>query len=160
MVPKLIEHCASRGGCCGRGCGCCRQRALASQRKQSRGHCTVECACCIQDRGFELTEEEKDQNRLKFENSLWARDAEYALELIVGYFRLVILERDPAYKKEKLKDRPATKDPASPTLTSKDSEKSESKDLPPPYGDSGGVVGDGPQKSPRSKLKQALRFWF
>ena len=78
----------------------------------------------------------------------------------MGYFRLVITERDPAYKKEKLKDRPAIKGPASQNLTSKDSENSESKDPPPPYGDSGDVVGDVPQKSLRSKLKRALRFWF
>lgn len=69
MAPRLITHCASWGGCCGCDCGCCKQRAL-SRRNKCLGHCTVECACCIRDCGFELTEEEKAEHRLNFENSL------------------------------------------------------------------------------------------
>lgn len=61
------ERCAASGGCCGRTCGCC-ERSLNQYFQPSAlgqevgtgkarkvlevfGHCTVECACCIQTRG-------------------------------------------------------------------------------------------------------------
>ncbi len=159
MAPSLIEYCASRGGRCGRDCGCCKQRAL-SRRNTGLGHCTVECACCIRDRGFELTEEEKAEHRLNFENSLWARDPTYAVKLIMGYFELVFMDQDPASKQKRLKDRTVTEEPTSQNLAPKDSENSGSKDPPPPYGDSGNIVGDVPQQKPKSKSKKPLRFWF
>lgn len=63
MVYRLVEDCAARGGCCGRECGCCRKRSASSQKRRGAGRCTVECECCIQFRGFELTEKEKKQTR-------------------------------------------------------------------------------------------------
>ena len=58
------EKCAARGGCCGRTCGCCErpfyQYLQPGDHEQDTGkgralidvigHCTVECACCIQSR--------------------------------------------------------------------------------------------------------------
>ncbi|RAK98863.1 uncharacterized protein BO80DRAFT_147620 [Aspergillus ibericus CBS 121593] len=49
----LKDECAARGGCCARGCGCCKK-----QRSQARpgfvGHCTFACACCEEARGYEV----------------------------------------------------------------------------------------------------------
>lgn len=50
----LSEDCAKRGGCCGRACRCCHRRKPPSVRKFGVGHCTVECACCQEFRGFKL----------------------------------------------------------------------------------------------------------
>ncbi|PWY73403.1 hypothetical protein BO83DRAFT_388765 [Aspergillus eucalypticola CBS 122712] len=62
---KWVEDrrkCADRGGCCGRTCGCCEEVLLEYQRPKFwdsgkvrfkvHGHCTAECACCIQFWGF------------------------------------------------------------------------------------------------------------
>lgn len=54
--------CADIGGCCARSCGCCKE-ALSEYMQPSLygesaavvgvyGHCTAECACCIQHQGF------------------------------------------------------------------------------------------------------------
>lgn len=56
------EGCAARGGCCGRGCGCCNKplglfllpaKEQDPEKKETVvfGHCTVECRCCIEYRG-------------------------------------------------------------------------------------------------------------
>lgn len=49
----LREDCAKRGGCCGRQCKCC-ERPPDSRRIKGWGHCTIQCACCCRQRGFEL----------------------------------------------------------------------------------------------------------
>lgn len=61
MHRVLREDCAGRGGCCGRGCGCCSNRQNIPERKFAVGHCTVECSCCERPRGFELDPEQKSQ---------------------------------------------------------------------------------------------------
>lgn len=51
--------CASRGGCCSRGCRCCEKGLDAFILSTSKcrewavvyGHCTGECACCIEAQG-------------------------------------------------------------------------------------------------------------
>lgn len=51
--------CAELGGCCGRKCGCCEKpvtKYIVSSEGGKKsvpiyGHCTVECACCIKERG-------------------------------------------------------------------------------------------------------------
>ena len=61
-------RCAARGGCCGRTCGCCEKslheyllpgsqgqgddlgNGAVREKVEVHGHCTVECACCIQFR--------------------------------------------------------------------------------------------------------------
>jgi hypothetical protein len=59
MHPILVEDCKSRGGCCGRDCGCCldAQRANSSAGTLGVGHCTLQCGCCKRSRGFRLSEE-------------------------------------------------------------------------------------------------------
>lgn len=54
LHPDLVNDCAGKGGCCGRGCGCCEKRGQAMDRCRSAGHCTVECRCCAKSRGFEV----------------------------------------------------------------------------------------------------------
>lgn len=58
MREEMIQDCSGRGGCCSRECGYCEQRHI-SKRKRGKGHCTVECWCCITFRGYELPERKK-----------------------------------------------------------------------------------------------------
>ncbi|OJJ43576.1 hypothetical protein ASPZODRAFT_73831 [Penicilliopsis zonata CBS 506.65] len=59
MHRVLREDCARRGGCCRRGCGCCSNRQNWPDREFAAGHCTFECHCCENARGFELSQEKK-----------------------------------------------------------------------------------------------------
>lgn len=45
------EGCAGKGGCCGRGCGCCTKRLIRSDRLLGIGHCSEKCGCCERARG-------------------------------------------------------------------------------------------------------------
>jgi hypothetical protein len=78
MHPILVEDCKSRGGCCGRDCGCCldAQRANSSAGALGVGHCTLDCGCCIRSRGFELSEEREKYlvDRFSFDNQLDTMD--------------------------------------------------------------------------------------
>lgn len=62
MRKDMVEDCSGRGGCCSRSCRCCSQRQL-SKREKGRGHCTTECWCCTNWRGFELSHKEKYNRR-------------------------------------------------------------------------------------------------
>ncbi|OJJ45688.1 hypothetical protein ASPZODRAFT_143574 [Penicilliopsis zonata CBS 506.65] len=64
----LRYHCAGRGECCGRSCGCCERRGIEAtgRTRLAVGHCTVECGCCMRDRGFDLTAEEKKEQHEAF----------------------------------------------------------------------------------------------
>lgn len=68
MHDVLVENCINRGGCCGRDCGCCvsHERETTSVGKLGIGHCTVECDCCRNARGFELTEGEMEDIERRF----------------------------------------------------------------------------------------------
>ena len=50
LCQWLRQDCARRGGCCGRGCGCC-EKARTANRQWNRGHCTGMCGCCIRTQG-------------------------------------------------------------------------------------------------------------
>ena len=85
MREELVQDCSERGGCCGRECGCCAQRGEEknlSQRKKGRGHCTIECQCCIGFRGFEFPEEDKEEIRRNFEARLGSRRSRYFINLV------------------------------------------------------------------------------
>ncbi|KAJ5247259.1 hypothetical protein N7468_002242 [Penicillium chermesinum] len=50
MHRALREDCATKGGCCGRMCGCCLRRENL-EKPFAGGHCTVECYCCKKTQG-------------------------------------------------------------------------------------------------------------
>ena len=60
MHRMLVEDCASRQGCCARGCGCCLNRKIDPTHTLGVGHCTFECACCRRARGFDISTEDKE----------------------------------------------------------------------------------------------------
>ena len=63
LSETLRQHCAENGGCCGRECQCCEDRSAYanSDRKLGYGHCTLECGCCSEIRGFNFTSKQKKQ---------------------------------------------------------------------------------------------------
>lgn len=62
LHPDLTNDCAGRGGCCGRRCGCCEKREPTPERRRGVGHCTIECICCSEARGFELSSTDADMD--------------------------------------------------------------------------------------------------
>lgn len=42
----LTHYCARSGGCCGKGCDCCKMRLGKLTRAGLSGHCTWACLCC------------------------------------------------------------------------------------------------------------------
>ncbi|KAJ5609654.1 hypothetical protein N7528_010221 [Penicillium herquei] len=69
MREEMVQDCAEKGGCCSRGCGCCARRKL-SERCKGLGHCTSECWCCSEQRGFEISCEEKQEIQQKYKEML------------------------------------------------------------------------------------------
>jgi hypothetical protein len=86
MREEMVQDCSDQGGCCSRGCGCCAQRHI-SKRKKGRGHCTMECWCCISFRGFELPVEEKVEIRNDFNNRIGLPGSSYFEKLGIWLFR-------------------------------------------------------------------------
>lgn len=58
MQKEPTRDCAGRGGCCGRGCGCCEKRESTPGGNMGVGHCTTGCGCCSNFWGYELTKKE------------------------------------------------------------------------------------------------------
>jgi hypothetical protein len=57
---EMVKDYSDRGGCCSRSCDCCARRPQAMNKGNrsighGHGHCTVECSCCIDNRGLELS---------------------------------------------------------------------------------------------------------
>lgn len=74
---RMQATCKERGGCCSRGCGCCREPRQPStgQKSSANGttyHCTVACGCCVRERRFYIPSSE----RLKEATNNWIRDWE------------------------------------------------------------------------------------
>lgn len=65
LYPHLVADCADKGGCCSRQCGCCQRCESGPGRRRGMGHCTIDCICCSEARGFDL----KDSDRKKIINS-------------------------------------------------------------------------------------------
>lgn len=83
---ELVEDCISRGGCCSRDCGCCERRRLSAKKGTGIGHCTVECMCCIHDRGSEFTAEEKKDFNDRFGKMLRSNNPAFLLRIANAYF--------------------------------------------------------------------------
>lgn len=85
MQPELVQDCIDQGGCCSRACGCCAHRSRVTKGR-GIGHCTTECRCCISLRGFELSEQEKNQVRDSMVSRLESEDVAYLLRMADAYF--------------------------------------------------------------------------
>lgn len=84
MRKEMVYDCADRGGCCSRGCGCCARRSL-SNTTRIRGHCTMECWCCISFRDPSLTEE--DQTSIALDMDRLIENSNYVQKMANCYFR-------------------------------------------------------------------------
>ena len=84
MRTEMVTDCAGRGGCCSRGCGCCARRSL-SDNIRTRGHCTVECWCCVSSRDSSLTEE--DQTSIVLDLDRLMENGKYVRMMANSYFR-------------------------------------------------------------------------
>lgn len=85
MRKDMVEDCSGQGGCCSRSCGCCSHRQL-SEREKGRGHCTTECWCCTNWRGFEPPDEEKDNRWGGLITKLRSENKSYLLRLTKSFF--------------------------------------------------------------------------
>ncbi|KAL4888009.1 hypothetical protein BDV59DRAFT_211573 [Aspergillus ambiguus] len=81
----LRLDCAGRGGCCGRGCGCCGNKRFAGGREIRRGHCTVECGCCRRARGFEMSDDDKSRFKKLFDDCDIKVNQSYSNALKLAY---------------------------------------------------------------------------
>ncbi|CAG7972700.1 unnamed protein product [Penicillium nalgiovense] len=85
MQKELTRDCAARGGCCGRGCGCCEKRESTPGRNMGVGHCTTGCGCCSNFRECELTEKEMGDITGALRATLNYSDRAYLLTLSRAY---------------------------------------------------------------------------
>jgi len=86
LQKELIKDCIAKGGCCSRGCRCCENRHLNSERRNGIGHCTEQCGCCGSHRGSELTLEEVTDIADCFCEALYSSSPEYLLMMSEAYF--------------------------------------------------------------------------
>ncbi|KAL5361878.1 hypothetical protein BJX96DRAFT_166225 [Aspergillus floccosus] len=54
LTGWLRYRCAGAGGCCGRSCGCCEKPRETTGAQGRFGHCTPNCLCCIEHRGYPI----------------------------------------------------------------------------------------------------------
>lgn len=83
LTEWMAADCAGRGGCCGRGCGCCK-RPRSTTRARRFGHCTAMCGCCERQRGFLLTTQDRKLMQPPF-NLVGTGDDTYSRGLLKGY---------------------------------------------------------------------------
>ena len=85
----LQNQCASVGGCCARGCGCC-TKPRSSRHPNHLGHFVGVCKCCEEARGFKLDFEEGDENPMLVqfdyeEADIQERHSSYTKEALNAY---------------------------------------------------------------------------
>ncbi|PKY09382.1 hypothetical protein P168DRAFT_287404 [Aspergillus campestris IBT 28561] len=83
LAEWLTADCAGRGGCCARGCGCCK-RERSKTRAHRFGHCTTMCGCCQRRRGFQLTAQDRKLMQPPL-NLVGVGDDTYSRGLLKGY---------------------------------------------------------------------------
>lgn len=54
LTNWLRYRCAGAGGCCGRSCGCCEKPRETTKTQGRFGHCTPNCLCCREHRGYPI----------------------------------------------------------------------------------------------------------
>ena len=54
LSSGLVSECIGMGGCCTRGCGCCKKRLASLSRHGMSGHCSLACVCCQEYKGYFL----------------------------------------------------------------------------------------------------------
>lgn len=87
LQKELVEDCAVRGGCCGRACGCCEERASpALQGRKGIGHCTVQCACCSDVHKLDIIAGKKQKIAQDLDDAFKSRNPDYLLRITQAYF--------------------------------------------------------------------------
>ncbi|RHZ54837.1 uncharacterized protein CDV56_101464 [Aspergillus thermomutatus] len=82
LCDWLRRECASRGGCCGRSCGCC-EKPRDTERVLNRGHCTPARSCCAQTHGE--TDDAFEEKLDELETFFVEKDNMYARRLCRAY---------------------------------------------------------------------------
>ncbi|KAJ5385241.1 hypothetical protein N7517_003152 [Penicillium concentricum] len=93
LSKLLCDDCVGRGGCCGRGCGCCQRPRTVDGSENSinaRGRCTTACGCCleahrVEDMDVGINEEIPDLKELHFEYKAPAYMTGHDQRLLKGY---------------------------------------------------------------------------
>lgn len=89
LRTELVEDCIARGGCCGRECRCCENRHLTQNNKgkwkPGTGHCTLECYCCSENRGFPLVGEKKLEANKRLRDRVSVKNPGYLVMLSEAY---------------------------------------------------------------------------
>ncbi|RAK74673.1 uncharacterized protein BO72DRAFT_515527 [Aspergillus fijiensis CBS 313.89] len=58
------SECAAVGGCCARDCGCCTRSRCPDLPTLYYGHCLSYCPCCAKARGFTITPDSIDDDKM------------------------------------------------------------------------------------------------
>lgn len=88
LHPDLVKDCIGVGGCCSRGCGCCKKRYENSAKGYGIGHCTSQCKCCEIHRGFGFTSEEHDEIYQSLQQALSSPNPAYLLTITEAFFSM------------------------------------------------------------------------
>ncbi|CAG8340514.1 unnamed protein product [Penicillium salamii] len=86
LRKELVEDCKKRGGCCSRSCGCCENRHERAVRVKGLGHCTTGCACCVSERGFDYTAQERQRFSDDLENRLYDDNPTFVIQMVDAFF--------------------------------------------------------------------------
>ncbi|PYH84656.1 hypothetical protein BO82DRAFT_362399 [Aspergillus uvarum CBS 121591] len=65
------SECAAVGGCCARDCGCCTRSRCPDLPTLYHGHCLSYCPCCAKARGFTITPDSIDDDKMLPEIKLY-----------------------------------------------------------------------------------------
>ena len=85
LRKEMIEDCIGRGGCCARGCGCCKNRAFPHYER-GVGHCTAGCGCCASVWRFQYTAGEMQQFVDQLDMMVRSHNPSYVVKMAGAYF--------------------------------------------------------------------------
>lgn len=90
LKGHLTHHCARSGGCCGKGCDCCKKRLRNLPRAGLSGHCTWACLCCRERKDIsEYFPDDKEINHIEdeFKAAVGSDNPVFLLRLADAYFK-------------------------------------------------------------------------